>query len=277
MKTIVTHMSPDLDAIASIWLIRRFLPGWEDSQTVTVASGSLWNSIAVDSDPDALYVDTGLGKFDHHQTTEKTSAAKKVFTYLLHKGFIPSKSEEGLARLIKLMVELDHFSEVDYPDPASDRYDLCLHQLIGTLKYIVGSDTRVIETTLPFLDSALALFSNKVSAEKQISEGFIFKSAWGKSIVLLTDNKEAMKLAQKKGFQLVVTKDKAKGYVRIKIPPTVQKDLEELYQKILQKDPKAYWYFHVSKHMLLNDSTQRPDSNPSTLSPSQLIALIKEI
>jgi len=31
MRKIVTHMNPDLDAAASIWLLRRWLAGWEDA------------------------------------------------------------------------------------------------------------------------------------------------------------------------------------------------------------------------------------------------------
>jgi len=277
MKTIVTHLSPDLDAIAAVWLTKQYLPHWQDAQVVFVSSGSLWNEIAVDSDPDVIYVDTGLGKFDHHQTTDHTCATKKVFNYLKYEGNIPSKYVDGLSRLVALITQLDHFAEVAFPEASADRYDICLHQLVGTLKYVVGSDDRVVLSMLPLLESAQTLFVNKVRAESEIKDGFIFNSRWGKSIIISTDNKEAMKLAQKMGYMLVVTKTRDKGYVRIKIPPFVKQDLEPLYQKIIKVDAKAYWYFHVSKHMLLNDPAQKPDSIPSSLSLQQLVALIKNI
>lgn len=277
MKTIVTHLSPDFDAVASIWLIKRYFPQWQNAQIVFVSSGSLWNEIAVDSDPDVIYVDTGLGKFDHHQTISHTCATKKVFNFLNNEGHIPSKYIDGVSRLVNLITQLDHFAEVTFPDASADRYDICLHQLVGTLKYVVGSDSRVVECMLPLLESAQALFVNKVRAESEIKNGYIFESKWGKSIIISTDNKEAMKLAQKMGYMLVVTKTIEKGYVRIKIPPFVKQDLDPLYSKIIKADPKAYWYFHVSKHMLLNDPTQKPDSIPSSLSLKQLVALIKEI
>jgi len=277
MKTIVTHLSPDLDAIAAVWLIKRYLPQWQNAQIVFVSSGALWNEIAVDSDPDIIYVDTGLGKFDHHQTTSHTCATKKVFNFLNNEGHIPSKYIDGLSRLVNLITQLDHFAEVTFPESSADRYDICLHQLVGTLKYVVGSDSRVVECTLPLLESAQTLFVNKVRAESEIKNGYIFESKWGKSIIISTDNKEAMKLAQKMGYMLVVTKTTEKGYVRIKIPPFLKQDLDPLYNKIIKADPKAYWYFHVSKHMLLNDPTQKPDSVPSSLSLKQLVALIKEI
>ena len=39
MKIIVTHASPDMDAITSVWLIRKFLPGWEDAKIQFVPAG----------------------------------------------------------------------------------------------------------------------------------------------------------------------------------------------------------------------------------------------
>ena len=39
MRFIVTHTSPDMDAITSVWLIRKFLPGWEDAQLKFVPAG----------------------------------------------------------------------------------------------------------------------------------------------------------------------------------------------------------------------------------------------
>ncbi len=39
MKTIVTHLNPDLDAMAAIWLIRRFLPGWSKARVEFVPAG----------------------------------------------------------------------------------------------------------------------------------------------------------------------------------------------------------------------------------------------
>ncbi len=275
MKTIVTHMSVDLDAIASSWLIRSFMPEWEDADVAFVASGKLWEDTPVDSDPNVLYVDTGLGRFDHHQTTERTCATKRVFTHLVEKGFVPQKLQRGLERLVQLITDLDHFGEVSYPEAGADRYDLMLHQLIGSLKYVKNSDAKTVEAVMPLLDAALQVFVSKVRAEDEIRQGFVFQSKWGKSLVMNTANHEAMKLAQKMGYTLVVTKDPEKGYVRIKIPPYVTRDLTPLYEKITVQDAKASWFFHVSRHMLLNDSSQNPDAVPSALSSKQLIEIIR--
>ena len=44
MKIIVTHMRPDLDAVGSVWAIKRFLPGWEEAIVRFVPAGE-WFSV----------------------------------------------------------------------------------------------------------------------------------------------------------------------------------------------------------------------------------------
>ena len=70
MKLIVTHFNPDLDAIASIWIIKRFLKGWEKARVRFVPAGETYKDQPVDSQPEILHVDTGLGELDHHQTNK---------------------------------------------------------------------------------------------------------------------------------------------------------------------------------------------------------------
>ena len=78
MKIIVTHFSPDLDAITSIWLIKKFLPGWQDAEVQFAPAGKALDNRSPDENPDIIHVDTGLGKFDHHQSNEKTWWKKSI-------------------------------------------------------------------------------------------------------------------------------------------------------------------------------------------------------
>ncbi|MBI2641755.1 hypothetical protein HYW87_04150, partial [Candidatus Roizmanbacteria bacterium] len=121
MKTIVTHISPDLDSITAIWLVKKFYPGWDDATLTFVPAGTTLEGKNPDQDPNVLHVDTGLGKFDHHQTDEYTSATKRLYEYLLEKNLVPEKSVAALERLVELVNDIDHFGEVNYPDPTSDR------------------------------------------------------------------------------------------------------------------------------------------------------------
>jgi nanoRNase/pAp phosphatase (c-di-AMP/oligoRNAs hydrolase) len=67
MKILVTHFSPDLDAISSCWLIKRYLPDWHTASIKFVPAGQTFENKPVDSVSNIIHVDTGLGRFDHHQ------------------------------------------------------------------------------------------------------------------------------------------------------------------------------------------------------------------
>ena len=87
MKIIVTHINPDQDAISSVWLVKRFFPGWDKAEVKFVPAGKTLNSNSPDNDPEIIHVDTGLGKFDHHTTGDKTvCAAVKVLVEIKEKN-----------------------------------------------------------------------------------------------------------------------------------------------------------------------------------------------
>ena len=277
MKTIVLHIFPDLDAITSAWLLTRYLPDWEEAEIVFTPQQKNWNNVVPDSNPDILYCDTGYGKFDHHHIKARTCASKIVFDYLVMMKHISSKESGPLSRIIDYVVDIDNFGEVNYPDPTSDKYEFCLHQLITGLKKKGMTDTALVQTVSTLLDGVLQLFVYKLKAETEISKGFVFYSKYGKSLAMNTSNDEAMRLAQKKGFVLVVMKDPQKHFARIKTLPSPENDLTPVYDKIKKLDTKGYWFLHIMKNMLLNGSSRTPDAVPTPLTLQKLIEIIKEV
>jgi len=277
MKTIVTHISPDLDAHTACWLIKRFLPGWKDAHIKYVGAGLTLSDAIVDSDEKIIHVDTGMGRFDHHQTDNYTCAAKLVYDFLLKEGHVSQKIEEALKRLVNFVNETDHFKQAYYPEADSDRYDFCLHQIIEGLKNVIKNENEMIEYVFKLLDTQLQILRNKVGAEEEIKKGFVFQSKWGKTLVMETKNSEAINLALKMHFHFVAKKDPVKGNIRIKTLPDKKLDLTPLYKEIVKKDKKATWFLHVSKNMLLNGSAKNSKFIPSRLSASELIAIIKSI
>lgn len=277
MKTIVIHIFPDLDAITSAWLITRYLPEWEEAEIVFTPQQKNWNNVIPDSNPDILYCDTGYGKFDHHQIKERICASKRVFDYLVMMKHVNSKEKEALSRMVDYVTDIDNFGEVNYPDPTSDRYDFCLHQLITGLKKKGMTDLALVQAVFPLLDGALQLFFYKIKAEAEIAKGFVFYSKYGKSIAMNSSYDEAMRLAQKKGFFLVVMKDPIKKTARIKTLPSQELDLTPVYDRIIKEDTKGTWFLHILGNMLLNGSSRTPDSIPTPLSLQKLIEIIKEV
>jgi hypothetical protein len=276
-KLIVTHMSPDLDAISSSWLIKRFMPGWIDAEYAFVPAGTTLNGMAPDSDPNIIHVDTGLGQFDHHQTSEHTCATKRVFEYLVRKKYLSNNVTTAVERMVNFITDIDHFQEVNFPDPQADRYDFTLHQLIEGLKPVLHDDHKVVEHVFINLDAVLNVFKRKVKAENELKQGLVFNCRWGKTLALETPNEETSKLALKGDFNLVVRRNPETKHIRIKTKPDKKLNLTPIYEVLKKEDPKATWFLHISKNMLLNGSSKNPDSVPSSLSLQKVIEIIRKI
>lgn len=278
MKTIVSHFSPDIDSICSTWLIKRFLPGWSEAEIKFTNAGSTLDKEPVDSNKEIIHVDTGMGRFDHHQTKNYTSATQLVFAHLKNIEALKKHQEAGLERMVKQVTDLDHFGEVFFPIPDADHYEFMIHKIVeGGLKSVLKEDLKIMEAVFPLLDAVLNIFVKKINAEEEIKKGFVFKSKWGKSIVVETKNEETTKLSLKKGYKLVAKKDPEKGNIRIKTLPDKELDLKPLYLEILKYDKKATWYLHSSGNMLLNSSSKNPNFIPSSLSLKRLIEIIKSV
>lgn len=278
MKIIVSHFSPDIDSICATWLIKKFLPGWLEAEIKFVAAGSTLDGKTVDSNTDIIHVDTGMGRFDHHQTSNHTCASKLVLDHLETNKLLKKYQQTALERMIKQITEFDHFAEVYFPNPDADYFEFMIHKIIeGGLKSILKEDIKIMEAVFPMLESILNIFVKKVNAEEELRKGFIFNSSWGKSIVLETKNEETTKLALKTGFGLVAKKDPEKGNIRIKTLPGKKFNLTPLHELIIQEDKKATWFLHSSGNMLLNSSSKNPNFVPSKLPLNRLIEIIKSI
>jgi len=278
MKTIISHMSPDIDSIASVWLIKRFLPGWKDAEIKFVPAGATIDNQLPDTNPEIIHVDTGMGRFDHHQTSRYTSASQLVLDHLKEKNYLKEKYIFALEKMIAQITNFDHFAEVYFPEADADYYEFMIHKIIeGGLKTVLKNDLKINELIFPILDALLNIFVKKIDAEKELKKGFVFNSRWGKSIVLETKNEETMKLALKKGYRFVAKKDPEKGNIRIKTLPDKKLNLKPLYEKIILLDKKATWFLHASGNMLLNSSSKNPNFIPSKLTLSRLIEIIKSV
>ncbi|MDP4010922.1 MAG: hypothetical protein Q8P72_01705 [Candidatus Roizmanbacteria bacterium] len=276
MKTIVTHMSPDLDAIASSWLVKRYMPGWDEADHAFVPAGETLENKKPDENPDIIHVDTGLGRFDHHQFSERLSATKRVFDHLAEENLIKEKDLEAIEEMMIFVTEIDNFGEVRFPDPTDVKYSFMIHEFIYPLRGLLSSDMELMSMTMLMLDSVLFTIKNNLKAENEIHDGVILQTAWGKTLVMEVKNESAVKHALKKGFDMVVRRDPENHTVRIKTQPDPKFDLTPLYEKMIKADPKATWFLHASKNMLLNGSSKNPNSVPSSLSLTRLIEIVSK-
>lgn len=310
MKILVGHKAPDLDVITSFWLIRKYLPGWNDARFEFVPAGQKLpgeyektddQAIEKIGEDEVIHVDTGMGYLDHHQVDDdNVCAASKVLDYVLSHTESNLRDDEikygALRNLVEIAVNVDHFQEVYYTDPTSYLYDFTLVGILDGMKMMYPHDDySVTNIGLTSLDALYHTFENRIWAEQEIKEkGTEFESPWGKGLGIETINDSVLKLAQKMGYVATVRKDPNNGYVRIKARPNkrnalndtleqksefqeVDVDFTQLYEVLKQKDPEAHWFLHASKRMLLNGSSKNTTSLASKLSLQEVIDAIQEL
>lgn len=296
MKIIVTHTSPDLDAISSVWIIKRFLLGWENAGVKYVPAGETLNgktpseAIEKSGDDEIIHVDTGLGPLDHHQVFDTNiCGASRTWDFVKEESAEFKESserveikKEAISRMVKVVVDIDHFKEVFWSDPTSDHYEFHLVGILDGLKFLKpNQDDYYTNFVMESLDALLHQFENRIWAEKEIKEkGKIFETRFGKGIGFETINDTVIKLSQKMGYAVALRKDPRKGYIRIKVLPEgngKEIDLTLAYEQLKKMDPEATWFLHVSRKMLLNGTPKNPKMVPTSLKLDEIIKVLEKI
>lgn len=274
MKTIVTHVGPDLDAITSIWLVKTFFSGWEEASLAFVPAGKTMGELPADDNAEICHVDTGFGKFDHHQSDADTCAS-----FLVYEEIKKTRGENpALLRLVAVVNDVDHFREVFFPNPTADYWNFALESQIDGWRLLHPDDPlKIVSLGMEALDGIYKVFQNRVWAESELKDkGVEFETKWGKAIAIETVNDEVVHLAQKMGYALAVRKDPKKGYLRIKSLPKDDIDLTDAYNSLRIRDKDATWFLHASRHMILNGSTKNPEMKPTTLSLNVVIEILRQ-
>ncbi|MBP7768405.1 hypothetical protein KA082_01025 [Candidatus Woesebacteria bacterium] len=283
-KLLVTHHSPDLDAIGAVWMLIRF-----DAQHYATARFAFVNPGESLSIPEiertgvepheVTHVDTGMGEFDHHQTDRGQaylSATKLTYEHVV--SLHPELAEDAaLHELSDFITEIDHFREIYWPDADNIRYSFMLHELIRGSEFgHTQDDEAQLRFGLQCLDYAYSGLIQQVSAQKEIETiGNPFEVSFGPCLALETSNDDTIKLGQKKGYMLVVKKDPKLGNIRIKVRPDAPVTLEKLRDAIEKVDPIGTWYYHPSGKMLINGSQKHRNQTASPLSLAQVTKLIE--
>lgn len=277
-KLIVTHHNPDLDAITAAWLFVTFMPDeYGHAGFAFVPAGSTYKNQPVDSENSVVHVDTGKGKFDHHdKEREQLSATWIVYQYLISKqGHL--KDDKALLHIAEFVTDIDHFGEYYWPDSLNPRYGFMLSSIIPSLhglnKY---SNEEVMQQVFPMLDATYQTLKDYEHAYEQIKTGTELQTKWGKGMAIESGSDGVMKVAQRMGYEVVVRKDPRTGFMKIKSAPKKEIDLKLLYDKIVDAGEKDRWYFHPGGHMLINGSSKNSEVEPTRLSLDDIVKLISK-
>lgn len=269
---IVTHTFPDLDALCSVWLLKRFGSGHlADAQVCFVPHGQTWRASKADSDNHVIHVDTGGGKFDHHHTNDRTCASRLVYESL-------ERKEAALEAMVEYVTAIDHFEDAAWSDALADRYDFGLPEIMEGLKVRGYSDQELCEIVLQALDGVYASLSAKIAAIELVKEtGLKISTSKGEALAVQTFNDDVIRVGLKMGYVIVLRRDPLKHYVRIKAHPQSEVDLTGLYQHLVALDPEASWFLHEDKKQLINGTSADKERVVSELDFEVYVELLAQV
>jgi len=286
-KLIVTHHAPDLDAIGSVWLLKRFdTQKYGTAKIAFVDPGKTISLEEAEQDYNCqlhqvTHVDTGLGEFDHHQP-EKASkdicAATLVYDYLCEK-YPNLLNDMALKEIINYIVQVDHFGEIYWPESKETRFVFSIQELIRGHEHTdPHDDDSQLHFGMEALDYAYAAMVQRLKAEEIIeTKSIIFPIKNAECLAVETRNDEVLKLSQLKGYAMAIRKDSEYGHIRIKVRPDADFNLDQLNEEIKKIDQTGTWFYHASGKMLLNGSIKNRNQKASPLSLEQVIELVKKI
>ncbi len=283
---IVTHRAPDLDAIASSWLLKRFdTQNYGNAKFAFVNPGETLDDAereAMEIEPEnVVHVDTGLGEYDHHQPERGRQAISA--TSLVHQHLLEIhpelKNDQALSLLIQFVTDIDHFKSIYWPEADHYRYCFMLHQIIHGLEFIqYHDDDSQLHFGFTCLEGVYSALKQQVKADEVLTnKAEYFQIEAGHALGVETRNDEILKLAQKRGIVLVIRKDSEQGHIRIKARPDTDIDLKALYERVIELDKEGTWFYHPSGKMLINGSRKHNNQTPSPLKLEKIVELTKEI
>lgn len=173
---IVTHVSPDFDAIVSVWLLQRF-GGFEEASVSFVNTG---NPDATLLENASAIVDTGKQfkpdklRFDHHhlsgQAANDTCATMQVWQHLVKSS--PSSELLNLHPLIDLIF----YGDTGRPEANASR-ELGIHALLSSFKSTRPTDQAIMDYGFSILDALNSRLQAKAKARAELAEKTVYKSA----------------------------------------------------------------------------------------------------
>jgi hypothetical protein len=257
--TIVIHVRPDLDALLGAWIMCRF--GHLDSYNlVFVPVGH-----RLKEGENIIHIDTGLTQFDHHGRSDFTCAAKLVYDALF-KG----KPNFAVEKLVEYALKTDWYLLGESEDTP-----FSVNSVIEGHNYLFPNNPhKVAENSFCVFDALYASLSVRVKAEKEYNKGFSFNSSFGEAFAIESDNTAVRDVAYRKGAVLFVFVDPIKGYRGFKAQSQKGIDLTQTFIAVNALEPHADWFLHSSRELLLCGSDKAPDRKLSSLSISELAALV---
>ena len=261
--TIVGHLAPDLDCLTAIWILVRF-GGAADAELVFVPSGETFEHRLVDIDPCIVHVDTGGGRYDHHQRNAQQLCAAE----LVRRAIAPK--DVALERLVRRVCQLDTATA-----PAGEQGFFNINALITGYNLLYPTRPQhVAAAMLPNLDAWHEFESRQLRLESAFARRLEFDTPWGLGIAMESEDGGSSKLAYGRGAVLYVYRD-GHGWMGIAAQARSNVDLAPIFQNLQSIDRDADWYLHPNHRLLLCGTAKAPPRVPSRLTLPELVRVIQ--
>ncbi|NJK78412.1 MAG: hypothetical protein HC893_00990 [Chloroflexaceae bacterium] len=247
----------------AIWILIR-LGGAAHAELVFVAAGSTLANRPPDNDPAIIHVDTGGGRFDHHQTADGALSAAE----LVRREFAPN--DLILMRMVNYVTRLDNASYHGRDMPFFNINDL----IDGYNALYPNRPHHVAQAMMPNFDAWYEHEQRQVRLEQAFARRLEFNTRWGLGIAMQSDDGASSRLAYNYGAILFAYRDR-NGYMGIAAQRRSPVDLQPVYVDVKRIDPHADWYLHPGHRLLLCGTPKAPTRNRSRLSLPELVDIIR--
>lgn len=261
--TIVGHLAPDLDCVTAIWILMRFADAG-DAELEFVPAGSTWQSLPADANPRIVHVDTGGGRFDHHQRKVQNLCSAE----LVRRALAPY--DQALERMVRQVCQIDNALA-----PASEQGFFNINALITGYNLLFPNRPRhVAYAMLPNLDAWYEHEIRQIRLEQAFARRLEFDTRWGLGIAMESEDGGSSKLAYRHGAVLYAYRD-GHGWMGVAAQARSKVDLTPVFQALQLVDGDADWYLHPSTRLLLCGSPKAPPRVASRLSLPELVRVIQ--
>jgi hypothetical protein len=258
---IVGHLAPDLDCLTAIWILIRF-GGFSHTEIQFVSSGSTLHSQPVDTNPYIIHVDTGGGRFDHHQRLQRDVCAAE----LVRRSVAPRN--QALERIVYQVNRIDHAE-----DHSGGFFNI--QALINGYNLLFPNHPdHVASAMLPNLDAWYEVEDRQIRLEEAFEQRIEFETPWGLGIALESADGGSGKLAFSRGAVLYAYRD-GQGWMGIAARARSSVDLSDVFDGLRMVDYDADWYLHPNRRLLLCGTAKSPPRVPSRLTLRELIRVIQ--
>jgi hypothetical protein len=258
----VGHLAPDIDCVTAIWIFKRF-GGADEADIQFVPAGTTLNNLPPDIDRQIVHVDTGGGRFDHHQRASRDLCAAE----LVRRAIAPH--DLALQRMVQHVTQIDNAKAKD-----SGGFFNIGALIAGYNMLYPDRPCQVVTAMLPNLDAWHEHEVRQIRLEQAFARRIEFETPWGLGIAMESEDGGSSKLAYGHGAVLYAYRDRH-GWMGVAAQSRSRVDLTPVYADLQQLDHEADWYLHPNKRLLLCGTTKAPPRVCSRLTLEELVSVIR--